>query len=171
MMILLLYGGIVLGCGLVGWNAGEFYSRRRKTLEQMLLALELLEGEIVFSLTPIGRALSKVGGEMEGPVGLFFRYCAQELDKGGVRLADCWKKNLCWLQKDGPLLPQDVEPFGALGGQLGRDDETGQRSHLLAARQRLDHQLQGAREAEKKYKGMYRNLGLIAGLFLAVLLV
>lgn len=167
-----LVGALLLagGAGAAGWSAAARLTRRARTLEELAAALERMDREISFRLTPMPRLLEELGRTCPPPVGTLFARCREGLDRLGERsLGEIWRAALA----DAPL---DLEGRGAgildeLGESLGRFGESGTRSALALAAEELAREGAAARAEGEKRGRMYRVLGLTAGAFLVILLL
>ena len=162
--MLKLIGALLLagGAGALGCSAAAQLSRRVAVLRALLGALEGMEREIAFRLTPMP--------ELPPPVCTLFARCRTLLDELGERsMAELWREALeqVPLGLDGPGRLALEE----LGEVLGRYDGDGQREALAHTRAELSRALEQAREAREKQGRMYQVLGITAGAFLVILLL
>lgn len=164
-------GVLVVVCTAIGIQTGNIYTARRKLISQLLYALAVLDGEIAYSMTPLKRAFGHICETCSGPTAQLFGACAEEMGTGKQPFRELWTQQVEQLQRRAPLMEEEAEILLELGNNLGRNDQENQQKALEQARMHL-LQLEGeAREAEKKYTVLHRSLGLIGGLFLAVMLL
>ena len=158
------------GAGALGCSAAAQLSRRVAVLRALLGALEGMEREIAFRLTPMPELLERAAAESPPPVCTLFARCRTLLDELGERsMAELWREALeqVPLGLDGPGRLALEE----LGEVLGRYDGDGQREALAHTRAELSRALEQAREAREKQGRMYQVLGITAGAFLVILLL
>ena len=172
MAIQLPNGEMVIGktSELMGCSAAAQLSRRVAVLRALLGALEGMEREIAFRLTPMPELLERAAAESPPPVCTLFARCRTLLDELGERsMAELWREALeqVPLGLDGPGRLALEE----LGEVLGRYDGDGQREALAHTRAELSRALEQAREAREKQGRMYQVLGITAGAFLVILLL
>ena len=170
--MLKLIGALLLagGAGALGCSAAAQLSRRVAVLRALLGALEGMEREIAFRLTPMPELLERAAAESPPPVCTLFARCRTLLDELGERsMAELWREALeqVPLGLDGPGRLALVE----LGEVLGRFGGDGQREALAHTRAELSRALEQAREAREKQGRMYQVLGITAGAFLVILLL
>ena len=170
--MLKLIGALLLagGAGALGCSAAAQLSRRVAVLRALLGALEGMEREIAFRLTPMPELLERAAAESPPPVCTLFARCRTLLDELGERsMAELWREALeqVPLGLDGPGRLALEE----LGEVLGRYDGDGQREALAHTRAELSRALEQAREAREKQGRMYQVLGITAGAFLVILLL
>ena len=169
---IILIGALLLagGAGALGCSAAAQLSRRVAVLRALLGALEGMEREIAFRLTPMPELLERAAAESPPPVCTLFARCRTLLDELGERsMAELWREALeqVPLGLDGPGRLALEE----LGEVLGRYDGDGQREALAHTRAELSRALEQAREAREKQGRMYQVLGITAGAFLVILLL
>lgn len=166
----LLCVGMIALCGGVGFQAGNVLTNRRKGISSLVFALDILRGEIAYSMTPLRRAFQKIARVTPGQVGMFFASCAQEMEGNCRRMEDIWKQELKTLEKQLPLGGEEMDSLLHLGAVLGRNDQENQQKALDAARAQLQQLLDEARQKEREEIRLYRSLGVMAGIFLVILL-
>ena len=170
--MLKLLGGVLLagGAAAMGYSASAWLARRVRTLRAMLGALELMEREISFRLTPMDRLLDRLARGTPPPAGTFFACCRDGLERLGERtLAEIWREAL--EQTPLGLGAGELATLAELGELLGRYDAEGQREALSNARLRLEQDLRLAEEEREKKGRVCRALGLTAGAFLVIVLL
>lgn len=170
--MLRLAGALLLAVGAAwpGFSAAGRLSRRVTLLETLLAAVERMEREIAFSLTPLPRLFSDLAEECPPPAGAFFACCRDGLEE----LRTCPLARL-WLRALEETLPE-LEGRGRaalaeLGSSLGRYDGDSQRRALARAEEELLRALEEARGERDKQGRVYRVLGVTAGAFLVILLL
>ena len=170
--MLRLLGALLLaaGTGAVGFSAAARLASRTRALRALTGALEQMERELAFSLTPIPRLFCLLAADMPPPVGDFFTRCLAGLEELGEKpLAQIWREAL--EEQPMGLEGQTLDALEQLGQVLGRYDGEGQREAVALTRAELSRALEGA-EADRDSRGrMYAALGLTAGAFCAVLLL
>ena len=170
--MLRMAGAMLLTCGAaaLGFSAAGALHRRVSSLRAMLGALELMDRELSFRLTPIPELLDRLAGQAAAPAGPFFAACRDGLGALGEQsLARIWRGALA--QRPMDLSREDLSALEELGEILGRYDGPGQRQALGEIRSRLAHQLEGAEEESRRMGRVYGALGLTAGSMLAILLL
>ena len=95
--MLKLIGALLLagGAGALGCSAAAQLSRRVAVLRALLGALEGMEREIAFRLTPMPELLERAAAESPPPVCTLFARCRTLLDELGERsMAELWREAL-----------------------------------------------------------------------------
>lgn len=158
------------GGAFLGFDAHRRMRRRARVLRQLAGALEQMDREIAFRLTPMPQLMEELAADYPPPVGTLFANCRKGMKELGERsLAEIWRQALA----DTPL---DLEGRAAgildeLGEVLGRFEESGLRSALARAVAELTREGELAREDGEKRGRMYQVLGLAWGGLLVILLL
>ena len=161
---------ILTGGSSIGVCAAQELRQRSRILEQFLAALDQIQAELSFRLTPMPELLRRLGQESEEPLKTFFQTCEAGLSAlGEVSFSVVWNRAL--QMEPLALLPEDRIPLEQLGAVLGRYDAEGQRTTLESVRVRLSQCLEDAREKQKKMGRVYRTLGVSAGVLCILLLL
>lgn len=139
-------------------------------LRALLGALEGMEREIAFRLTPMPELLERAAAESPPPVCTLFARCRTLLDELGERsMAELWREALeqvplGWTARGGWPWRSWGRCWAAMTGTgSGKPSPTPVRSWSRA--------LEQAREAREKQGRMYQVLGITAGAFLVILLL
>lgn len=170
--MLKLLGSVLLagGAATLGFSAAAQLERRVRALRTLLGALEVMEREVSFRLTPMPELLSSLAERTPCPVGSFFSHCWSGLEHlGEKRLEEIWDEALEAVPMD--LDVEERQVLHELGGVLGRYDGEGQREALALARVQLGGCLVRASEERTRLGRVYGALGLAAGMFLVILLL
>lgn len=163
--VLILFGGSSMGI-----CAARELQKRSHTLTQFLAALEQIQAELSFSLTPMPELLQRLKKESEEPLKSFFGICAEGLSGlGDTSFSSVWNQAL--RLEILALRPEDCIPLEQLGTVLGRYDAEGQRATVGNVCVRLSQQLADAREKQEKMGRVYRTLGISAGVLCVLLLL
>ncbi len=167
-----LIGSILLagGAAFLGLSATAQLERRVKALRAMLSAMECLEREISFRLTPMPELIAQLAKQAQPPANLFFTRLLALLPKLGEQtLSELWRIALESVPMD--LSDRDREVLRELGGILGRYDGDGQKEALGLARGQLNQCLSSAAEERTRLGRIYGVLGLASGAVLVILLL
>lgn len=168
-----LLGAVLLFfvCAMLGfWKAGQ-YVKRSEELRQLRGSLSALETEITYGATPLHRACQQIGERESGAVGRFFTRVSERLYKSDGRSAfECWQQTLTEMKSELSLKEQDRTILTRLGSKLGLSDKRDQLHHLRLAQTTLEVEEAHAIKERDKYEKMYRNLGVLAGALLVILM-
>lgn len=167
-----LLGALMLAGGVasIGFFAAGELNRRTRALRAICGALERMEQEIAFRLTPLPDLFRLLSIQSEPPARELFARCLEGLERlGEVPFSQIWSEELERLM---PYLREGERgALEELGSVLGRYDGEAQRAALSRVRTELAHGLETAQEEQKQQGRIYRVLGITAGAFFVILLL
>lgn len=163
---------IVFSASMVGWNIAKFYAMRPQQVRSWILSLQLLETEIVYGATPLQRAFLKIGQRVQPEIGRFYLTAATYLTaEEGHSTNTCWQTSLEQHWKQTALRQEEKEVISSLGYTLGNSDREDQQKHLRLSITQLAGIEEEARLEQSKYEKMYKSLGILSGLLVAILML
>lgn len=174
-----LIGCFMVVAGTTGygaWLAGR-YGQQLAQLEQLRQMIFLLKGQILYANAPLHEAFETVGRRMEGRLAEFFVRVAQRIgEQNGETFCSIWKREVELLGRDAggedvALSKEDRQSLAALGEHLGFLDREMQERNLLLYLEQLELRIGQMREHKQERCRLYTSLGVMSGLFLAILLV
>lgn len=143
---------------------------RARVLQKLLQMLQYLKGEIRYGNTSLPDAFLGISRKMPEEYGAFLKEAAMEMENAsGVRFGEIFEK--CAKEK----LPLSVlkaderEAFCSLGESLGYLDLTMQLKMLDQYEDELKGSLEALRREMPEKKKVYRSLGMLGGMLLAIL--
>ncbi len=172
-MIFKLIGGlfVVAASSGLGFQKAMEYKKRVKELNDLQAAATQLETEIRFTQAPLAQAFAVVSKTTGGTIGEIFEEASKRLDvQTGATAANAWREAVENTRTRLSLTKADLETAISFGTALGGSDVEGQLKHIAATREKLQVQLTEARESCKKNQKLFTNLGVYAGILIAVLL-
>lgn len=162
---------IVICCGLLGLYKANRYIQRVKEIRMLKAALIQLETEIIYFSNFISEALNTVAKSIQGPWGNFFSQVARDLaDRREYSIAECWIKNLEHYKSEFYIDEPEYEVLVRFGEKLGMSDCESQKKYFELAQQQLLVEERNAEQLCAKYVQMYRSLGILCGLAIAIVL-
>jgi len=162
---------ILFSASMVGWQIGRYYAYRPVQLRALLVALQMLETEIVYGLTPLNRAFVKVGQRVSEDVGKMFLFAAELLNTEKAQSAEeALRQAMGKLWTHTALRKQERDVLTSLGQVLGSSDREDQQKHLRLAVTHLQGLAEEARLEQEKYEKMYKSLGFLGGLLVVILM-
>jgi stage III sporulation protein AB len=155
-----------------GFAQASRYARRPKELRQLSSALLTLESEIVYGLTPLPNALSRVASTVPGPVSLLFAEASSRMgDKTQERTAgDCWSDAVTAVWPRTSLQGPEKASLLALSPTLGLTDRDDQAKHIRLAVSQLHSEEETAREEHLRYGKMWKSLGALSAALVVILM-
>ena len=107
---------------------------------------------------------------MEEPFREFLREVSEDLNRyGGNSFGEVFAQNVECHLKDTKLTREDRERFSELGKSLGYLDKAMQLNNLEAYGRELDMTIEELTKGLPVRKKLYQSLGIMGGLFLAIL--
>lgn len=170
---------VTLGCSGLGQHMARQWRLRLRWLEQIRQMIYFLKGEILYGHTALGEALKRVGErcrKAEGEGGLkemplFFLSVAERIEQQkGESFSAIWKEETEKILNS-PLKEEDISSLKSLGDHLGYLDLTMQERTLLLYLEQLDGQIAYLKQNTKERTKLYTSLGIMGGLFLAVIML
>lgn len=163
---------LVLTAGLwAGFYMASRYAKRPKQLRQLRHALQRLETEIVYGITPLPEAFARLALHMASPfASLFERMSASLQQSGNGSAADCWEREWSLIWEYTALRSSDREILLQFGRTLGVSDREDQMKHLHLAMRQLQAEEESAKEEQAKYERMWRSLGLLGAALIVILM-
>lgn len=162
---------VLVSASMVGWQISGSYARRPLQIRALLVALQMLETEIVYGMTPLSRAFVKVGKRVDAVVGKLFLLAAEMLETERAQSAE--EALHLAMERQWPhtsLRKQEKEVLASLGLVLGSSDREDQEKHLRLAVTHLRGLEEEARLEQAKYEKMYKSLGFLGGLLVVILM-
>lgn len=166
-----LLGSILVigGCGGVGFMLALSHKRTEMVLRQLLSALDFMECELQYRLTPLPELCRQTAAESKGWVGDIFLALADELDNQiSPEVKSCMNAALA---KSRELPEQAKIAMTELGQTLGRFDLPGQIKGIENVRQICRQGLDTLSSNRDQRIRSYQTLSLCAGAALAILFI
>lgn len=160
---------IILGCGGFGFLLAANHRSTENALRQLIGALDYMECELRYRMTPLPLLCKNAGMERTGVVRSMLLRLSSELDAQVTpEVSTCVYAALSAV---GDMPKQVRSIFLELGQTLGRFDLNGQLKGLNAARQHCRRELEALNENRDARLRCYQTLGLCAGAALAILFI
>jgi stage III sporulation protein AB len=163
---------IVFACGKIGFDFAGKLKRRVAEIHACESALIALESEMSFNAAPLAQAFRSIGRTMKTRVADIFIVAGRNIEeKSGTTAQEAWNAAIGAMAKYLSMKETDIGILKTLGETLGASDMDNQKSAILLAKVKLSAAAKEAEEEEKRYGRMYKNIGLLAGALIAILLV
>ncbi len=163
---------VLLACSAWGWQRAAELARRPGELRILRSALQALESEIAFGVTPLPEAFGRIARLYPEPAATLFRQAAALLaPPRSQTAAAAWEEAVDALARTSALTREDGGILRALApylGATGRDDQV---RHLRLAMARLEAAETLARDLDQRWGRLYRYGGVLAGAFIGLLLL
>lgn len=160
---------VIAGCGMVGFSMAAAHRKEENALRQLIGALDYMECELQYRLTPLPELCRQAGAESQGCVGHVLTNLSQELEcQISPDVESCMNAALL---PCGELPKRSRQAFQIMGASLGRFDMEGQIKGLEAVRSFCRRELEGLSTNREERLRSYQTLGICAGAALAILFV
>ncbi|MBZ4644733.1 MAG: stage sporulation protein [Clostridia bacterium] len=173
-MILKIIGCILIigSTTIMGYSLANKYAKRPEELRALQAALQMLEAEIVFSVNPLPDAFEKISRYVPESIKQIFEYSSHLLkQRTGMTAREAWALSINKLSRDMHLQKEDKEILIAFGNSLGCSDRENQIKNIHLACSKLSMEEKKAEVLKEKNERLYKNLGLLGGLLIALLLI
>ena len=143
------------------------YANREKEIKEMKNALNMFATKIKFTYEPIPNLFMEIANKLGGNIGAIFQRAAIKMKEETA--GNAWNNALEEVNHN--LTKEDVTVLKNLSRLLGQTDLEGQISEIEEVNQFLTSQLENAGEERRKNEKMYRTLGVVTGLTIAIILI
>lgn len=163
---------IVFSSSIIGYYLGNKYSARLENLLHIEQCIKILETEIVYGAVPIPDALNNVYLKGNKKVSYIFQQIRNNLlynkDVDLLRSFEMVKRQLI---EELNLKEEDIELFLSLGRLLGTSDRTDQEKNFKLILNQIEILINEAKLEKDKNEKMYKNLGILAGIAIVIILL
>lgn len=173
-MFLRLLGMLVvfISCTYMGKLLAGRYTKRYRELTIFLDFVEYFQTEICYTSTPIIEIFGSLTSRISSPFKEMIMAVLDQLTSYGYRpLCDIWKENLYENKKNLSFNQEDLDLLIYFGNILGTTDRENQKKYFTVIKSRLSTQLNDAQGNKLKYTKLFNELGVIAGLFIIILII
>ncbi len=162
---------IIAASTLGGFYIAHSYSERPKQLRALQQALQMLETEIVYGAVPLYIAMEHTGRRLSNIVKIFFLAMSKNLrELDGESTFKCWDMAINNHFHETALKIQDKQILLQFGQTLGISDKEDQMKHIRLTIQSIQQEESIAREEKNKYEKLSKNLGILLGLLIVILM-
>jgi len=169
-MLILGCVALIAGCGSFGLWLASRIRRRPVELRECLMALALLDTEIVWGVTPLPEAFCIVKERTDQPWQGFFAELQERLERGETA-GSAWKETISSQKKQFCLKQQDWQVICDVGKGLGRSDSQEQHKQLELVQHQLTLLKDQAGIWSEKQAKMWSYLGFLCGIAGVLILI
>lgn len=173
-ILLKLTGCMLLIAGSTGYgfSLAHRYQGRIRLLVRLRQMTYLLKSQIRYTNATLDEALRAVGERSGGPLGeLFQKAAGQIMQEEASSFYEAWKTSVDKLDPELPLSDADRKSLAAMAEHLGYLDLDAQERSLLLYLEELDGLIRTLQDQQREKCRLYRSLGVMAGIFLAVVIL
>lgn len=164
-IILILASSGVIGC---------YYSMLPKfridELSEMKKALNLLSGEIDFSISTLAEACESISEKINSPVKEVFNSFKKRLENKG-KLKCAWEEALEENRESLYLTKEDISFFKGFGLTLGQTEKRTQLKSIEQMQEYIEAEISEEKIKDSKNGRLYKSMGALIGMLIVVALV
>ncbi|MGO4887112.1 stage III sporulation protein SpoIIIAB [Anaerobacillus sp. MEB173] len=162
---------IIIATTWVGFEFARRLSERPRQLRQLKVALQSLEAEIMYGLTPLAEASSHIAKQLPKPISYFFERFSYWLSKGEESAQKAWEQSLNETWHFTALCNGELEIMKQFGMTLGQHDKVQQQKQIRLTLTHLEREEGEAKDAQNRYEKMLKSLGFLTGLLIIILMM
>ena len=163
---------IIFSCTLIGFHLGKKFSDRYQNLKHLEQCIKILETEIVYGAVPLPDALMNVYRKGNKTISFIFKDINSHLleNRDGdifssfLNLVDVLKAKLNFKE-------EDIELFLSLGRMIGSSDRQDQEKNFKLILKQIAVNQGEAKLQRDKNERMYKNLGVLTGVAIIIILL
>lgn len=156
----------------IGYIISNRYSLRVKELQQLITALEIFKTRIDYTYDTIPDCFRYISTYIKGNIGNIFSKTADILENENDKsTGDCFKNVIEEERFMLNLKEVDIEILKGLSVSLGQIDLDSQINNIKLIIHTLNNSLAQAEEEKVKNFKLYRNMGILTGLVLMIILI
>ena len=170
-MIIKFIGAVILICAtsFIGFSMAAECSKRPRALRELQSMLQMLENEISYLSNLLSEAFNRIYDSSNFDTAILFREAAKYLGTDGYTADLAWEKAIEENFGKLSLNFEDKTILLSFGKMLGNSDLEGQLNNIRLISSQLKLQEQKAEEMKRKNEKMYRSLGVLSGLAIAII--
>lgn len=172
MIIKVIISTLIVCCSsLIGVIYAKTYTERTRLLNNIIGTLQMLESEIVYSATPLPFLLKKISRRNNTEITRIFNSTVEILDKkSGFTFSEAWQMAIKEETKYSVLRREDIELLIQFGNTLGVSDIEDQVKHIRLAMEEIKRSYEQSIVEQNKNVKMYKNLGVLFGITVVIIL-
>lgn len=162
---------ILLSAAGLGYTKSRELILRERNLRQLLQMIIYLKGSVRCGCASFPEAFKETAGKLSGVYREFLREISARMKNSqGSTLAEIYRRCAEEKLKDLRLSGAEQEFLFSIGGRLGYLDREMQLRQLELCEDEIQRFLEELRKEMPEKKKLYQSLGVLGGIFLAVLL-
>lgn len=162
---------IIIATTMIGFEWSRRLSGRPKHIRQLKHALQILEGEMLYSQLPLQKAFHIISKRMPYPVNYLFKTLVKQMNDRDADFPEVWRRSVSQFMSRSHLGLNEAEILYQFGRSIGQHDLTQQQKHIYLTMTHLDRELEEAREQHLKFSQMAKSLGFLLGVFIVLILI
>lgn len=156
----------------LGFIYGETFKKRHDQLKEILKALSILEGEIMYGSTPLPEALDNISSKVREPLSKVIKGVKEKLICGNVEsVYEGFIEEFLVLEDEFYFNESDKRILGDFFKSLGDSGVYGQGKIFALAIEGIKLNIEEANDIAKRNTKLYRYLGICFGAMVTIFLI
>jgi stage III sporulation protein AB len=156
----------------IGYMLAGRYKTRVAEINDLIFALDIFETKIKYTYDSLTTTFLYIADSLKTKVYRLFYITAEQLKENrNLSAGECFKQVIDDEKIFLALNKEDIEIIKGLCVSLGQVDMDGQLKTIKLVSESLKKQLQDAIEDNKKNFKLYRNMGVLSGLVIIIILL
>lgn len=165
-------GFVILGSTAMGMVMSGDLEKRVRQLKELRKMLVMIQGEIRYANAPLSEAFHHVGRRVPAPFQEFLEHVACQMEEyRGEVFSDIFARNVRIDLAGTALKKEDKEQLLRLGENLGYLDGQMQMNSIELYLHQLNETCEEASQEVRNKSKVYHCLGVMGGLFLAIIFI
>lgn len=164
---IIIYSAIFLTCSAIGILKSKKYIDRVEELKEFKSGLNMFKAKVKFTYEPIPEIFKQISTNLNSKIGNVFQIASNNMKV--VTAGEAWNMAI-----DTDILninSEDRDVLKNLSKLLGQTDIEGQLNQIELTTNFIDEQISKAERERLKNEKMYRNLGMIIGIGIVIILI
>ncbi|TWI55960.1 stage III sporulation protein SpoIIIAB [Halalkalibacter nanhaiisediminis] len=162
---------IILATTWVGFEWAKRLSERPRQLRQLKVAIQSLEAEMMYGLTPLAEASNHISKQLPKPISFLFAQFSDRLLNKQETAYEAWEESIREVWQHTSLLDSEREVMMQFGSTLGQHDREQQQKQIKLTLAHLEREEQEAKDRQNRYERMIKSLGFLTGLLIVILML
>lgn len=151
----------------LGLALANTYKQRVKDLRNIRNALNILETKIKYTYKPLPQIFLEISDDFDGEISKIFKIAMEKMKE--VSAGEAWSYAI--ENSNTSMNKDDLNIIKNLEKMLGKTNIEGQISEIKLNCEFIDTQIKKAEEEQRKNEKLYKNLGIIVGLAIVIILI
>lgn len=163
---------IILACSLIGFLYSSIYKKRVDNLNNLLNCLRALETEVILSQTPLPDAFERVAKVGKGDIAIIFQIIKDDLIQN--KRDEIYYSFLAvesQLRGRYYLKSEDIDALFTFSKVIGKTVSDDQKKNFTIVLKKIEELAFEANTERLRNEKLYRSLGLLIGLTIAIILI
>ena len=151
----------------IGISIADRYTNRVNDLKNIRNILNILETKIKFTYEPLPQIFEEISNEFKGEVSRIFQIAKEKMVE--LSAGEAW--HFAIENSNTNMNEEDLNILNGLEKLLGKTDIDGQLSEINLIKEFIDIQIKKAEEEQIKNAKLYKNLGIMIGMIIVIILI